>query len=401
MARALLVALLLAARTAAASPLELFGFGGRSPGLAATGVASADDFESLYLNPAGLAEVRGKTLAAGSLLGHFSLDGVNRKTDDATGVQVGASLPLPLGGALAHRVGLGVAIYVPTATLNRARAPQPGVPFFALLENRSEFVGIQVGAGVRISDRWSAGGGVVASGGLIGGIDISPDAAGRFATTSEQQLIATFAPIFGGRFRPSGSWSFGGVVRFPLKSTYDIVITSDLGASLPVSIPTLRVAGTAQYDPFALALEAAWRPVPCWQLTAQLAYQRWSAFPLPTLNTVERMEPQAPPGFHDTVTPRLAAEWTRPVWIGALALRGGYALVLSPAPEMTGPQAFLDNHRHLFSLGAGFDLAPAHLDLWFQTHLLMPRHHDRPEGTDDVDTSGAVFVGGLMLGVDL
>jgi long-chain fatty acid transport protein len=403
-ARAVVLALLLTlvlAPAAAASPLELFGFGGRSPALAATGVASADDFESLYQNPAGLAEVRGKRLAAGTLFGRFTLEGVDRRADDAAGVQVGASLPLPLGGPLAGRVGLGIGLHVPTATLNRARAPQPGVPFYAILENSSELVGVQIGAGVRLGERWSAGGGAVVSGGLIGGIDVSPDAAGRFATTSEQQLIATFAPVLGARFRPSSRWSLGAVTRFPLQTDYDIRITSNLGEALPVSIPTLRVAGTAQYDPLAIAVEVAWRPAPCWQLTAQLAYQRWSAFPLPTLNPVEGMAPQAPPGFHDTVTPRLAAEWTRRFSLGEVKLRGGYAFVMSPAPEMTGPQAFLDNHRNLATFGVGLDLAPAHIDLWTQLHLLVPRHHDRPEGVADVDTSGRVLVGGLMLGVDL
>lgn len=395
------LALLLATASAHASPLELFGFGGRSPALAATGVASADDFESLYQNPAGLAEARQKTLAAGMLFGHFALDGVERQAEDARGVQVGASLPLGLGGPLAGRVGLGVAIYVPTATLNRARAPMPGVPFYALLENRSEFVGVQVGAGVRIDDRWSAGGGVVASGGLIGGIDVSPDAAGRFATTSEQQVIATFAPIVGARFRPSPRLSVGAVLRFPLQSSYDIVITSNLGEALPVTLPTLRVAGTAQYDPLAAAVEAAWRPVPCWQLTAQLAYQRWSAYPLPTLNTVATMPPPASPGFHDTVTPRLAAEWSHPVGPGVLEVRGGYAFVMTPAPEMTGAQAFLDNHRNVGTFGIGLELAPAHIDLWTQLHWLVPRHHDRPDEIADIDTSGVVLVGGLMLGVDL
>jgi hypothetical protein len=68
---------------------------------------------------------------------------------------------------------------------------------------------------------------------------------------------------------------------------------------------------------------------------------------------------------------------------------------------MTGSQAFLDNHRNVFSGGAGFDFPPAHIDAWVQAHVLVPRHHDRPEGQADVDTSGAIFVGGLMFGVDL
>src|SRR4051794_4639879 len=85
---------------AGASPLQMFGFGGRSPGLGATGVASADDFDCVYLNPAGLAEVPRKRFSVGTLLGAFDLRGVDRTVDPAIGVEFGGALPMPLGGAL-------------------------------------------------------------------------------------------------------------------------------------------------------------------------------------------------------------------------------------------------------------------------------------------------------------
>lgn len=399
--RAATCILLLAASTAHASPLEMFGFGGRSPALAATGVAAADDYECLYLNPAGLADVKGRRLTAGTLLGHFSLDGVDRDVSPAVGIEVGAALPLPLGGVLHDRLGLGFAIYVPTTVLNRARAPRPGIPFYALLEDRSEVVGIQVGLGARLTDRLSLGAGFVVLGGLSGQIVVAPDAAGRFATTSEQQLISSFAPIFGARYRLSDRLTLGSALRFVNKSTYDILIKADLGDALPVTIPPLHISGTAQYDPMALALEAAFRPGR-FLINAQLVWERWSQFPLPTRNVVDAMPPQDSADFHDTVTPRLGLEWHTGIFGGSqLFLRGGYAFVLSPAPEMTGSQAFLDNHRNVISAGIGLASAPVHFDLWSQAHLLIGRHHDRPEGEPDIDTGGTVLVGGIMLGVDL
>jgi long-chain fatty acid transport protein len=392
MRRAPLLLLLLAA-PAAASPLEMFGFGGRSPALAATGVAAADDYECLYLNPAGLAEVRRRKLSAGLLFGTFSLQGSDRVVDDAVGVEVGAAFPLPLGGALRDRVGLGFAIYVPTALLNRARAPLPGTPFYALLENRSEVVGVQIGGGIRIGDNLDLGAGVLVLGGLTGSIDVAPDAAGRFATTSEQQLVASYAPIAGARYHLSPKLTVGAAFRGRSESTYDIRIMSDLGEALPVTIPPLKVAGIAQFDPMTVAAEAAWRPRPSLLLSGQLAWEHWSAFPNPTENPVSTMPPQKPPGFHDTVVPRLGIEWRH----GDLALRGGYAFVLSPAPDVTGTQVLLDNHRNVLSAGAGYVLGALHIDLWMQAHLLLARHRDEPS----VDTGGTIFVGGLMLGVDL
>ena len=391
------LAMLALAPRARASPLELFGFGGRSPGLAATGVASADDFEALYLNPAGLAEVSGRRLSLGTLFGAFSLSGVDRPVDDAVGVEVGVAVRLPLGGALADRVSLAIGLYVPTQLVTRARAPSPGTPFFAVLENRSQVIGIQLGAGVRVTDRLSLGGGVLALAALKGQINVTADATGRISSTSEEQLLASFAPLLGARYRLGPSLTLGATLHFPSESAYDIRVTSDLGPAIPITLPALRIAGTAQYDPLILAAEAGYRPRPDLLLSAQVAYERWSAFPLPTLNVVDGMPPEAPADFHDTVLPRVAAEWT----VGAFTLRGGYAFVPTPAPEATGSQAFVDNTRHVFSLGAGIVAAPLHVDAWAQAHVLAARRNHRPGGEPDIETSGSILAGGMLVGVDL
>lgn len=393
---------------AGASPLQMFGFGGRSPGLAATGVASADDFDCVYLNPAGLADLPRKRFSVGTLVGAFDLRGVDRTVDAAVGVEFGGALPMPLGGALKDRVGLGLGFYVPTQVINSARAPMPGTPFYALLESRARVVGLQIGLGVRLTPRWSVGAGFLALAALRGTIEVSADAAGRFTTTSEQQLISHFAPILGARWQARDRLVAGLTVRFPSKSSYDILVTNSLADYLPVTLPELRIAGVAQYDPLTVAAEVAWRPRQRVLVSGQLAWERWSAFPLPTRNSIDNpvaMPPQEPPDFHDTVVPRAAVEWRTPHGVADLALRGGYFFAWSPAPEMKGQQALLDNDRHVLSVGLGLSTArskmPLHLDAWFQLHQLVARTHDRPDTQSDVSTSGRIFVGGLVVGVDL
>src|SRR5690606_19457090 len=105
-----------ASRLAHASPLELFGAGGRSPGLGGAGGTDAAGSESAYPNPAGLSAAPVKRLTFGYLVGDFALemDGEATDTERPSGVTFGAALPLPLGGALASRVGLGLGFYVPT-----------------------------------------------------------------------------------------------------------------------------------------------------------------------------------------------------------------------------------------------------------------------------------------------
>ena len=412
------VAILLSAGTAMASPLDLFGYGGRSPGMAGTGVALSTGYDSVYLNPAGLADVCCKRLTIGAVYGDFALalDDQDTGTEAATGMVFGGALPIPLGGSMRDRVGFALGLYIPTAAINRARAPMPGEPTFALLESRSHVVGLQTAVGVKINRRWRAGIGMLALAALRGGIDVTTDAAGRFTSRSEEELVSYFTPILGGRYlMPERKLQLGLTFRGVSRSDYDLEVTNTLGESLPLTIPTIKIAGASQYDPLTLAFEAAWRLRPGLSLVGQLAYQRWSAFPLPTQNPVAASEPQESPGFHDIVVPRVAAEWTLSSSADmSLTLRGGYWFAMSPAPEMDGQQSLLDNHRHVLSAGIGFDwpggLLPLHVDIWAQGHLLAPRRHtknlDQYEPGEVVpfyivDSSGHVLVGGLTVGLDL
>lgn len=409
-------AIAIAAGPAQASPLDLFGFGGRSPAMAGVGVASTRDYEAVFLDPAGLADVERKRATVGGLYGDFALqlDGADTGTEPAQGLVVGGQVPMPLGGALRDRVGLGFGFFVPTEAINRARAPRPGEPTFALLESRSQVVGLLVAVGVRVRPRWSVGFGVNALAVLRGGIAVTTDGSGRFTTQSEQRLLTRFAPIAGARWRWRDDVELGLVARAPSRSDYDIRVTNDLGDVLPVTLPAIRIAGNAQYDPWTVAVEAAWRASDTLTVSGQLAWQHWSGFPLPTENPTAGTPPQAPPGFHDTAVPRLAVERIAPALGGELALRGGYAFLWSPAPEMRGRQSLLDNHRHLFAAGVGLAWPrrrlPLHVDAWVQLHQLQPRRHQKDTGLfppgesvpfDVLDTGGRIVVGGLTMGIDL
>lgn len=407
----LLVTLACAAR-AEASPLELFGFGARSPAMAGTGVASTESYEAVYLNPAGLARVPGKRATIGFVLGELSLtlDGAARDTDPAQGLVVGGEFPLPLGGSMRDRVGVGFGFWIPNQTLNRARAPYPGTPSFVLLENRSHVIALQFAAGVKVRPRLDVGAGVIALAVLAGSIHVTTDAAGRFTTASEQQLLTRLAPVAGARYRLRDDLDLGAVLRGVSRSDYDIAVTTDIGDVVPIQLPPIQIAGNAQYDPLTVAVEAAWRTSPRVLLSGQLQWQHWSAFPLPTKNPVSGTPPQEPPGFHDTIVPRLGVEWTGDAGAARLVARGGAAFAMSPAPEASGRQSFLDNHRAIGALGAGVvwpgSRVPLSIDLWVQAHYLVPRRHDKAPGTlepafDVVDTGGHVVVGGLNLGLAL
>jgi long-subunit fatty acid transport protein len=405
------MALVAAAAPASASPLDLFGFGGRSPGLAGAGVASAEDFDAVYLNPAGLAYATRKRATVGGLAAAMRLElgAEDYPVEGPRGLEIGGQVPMPLGGALRDRVGLGFGFYVPSEAINRARAPFPGEPSFVLLESRAFVVGLLVGVGVKVTPRLAVGLSVNALAVLRGTIDVTIDGAGRFTTQSEQRLLTRFAPILGARYRLRDDLDLGLAVRAPSRSDYDITVTSDLGDALPLTLPEIAIAGTAQYDPLTVAAEAAWRVLPSLTLTGHLAWHRWSAFPRPTRNPVEGNPPQPDLGFRDIVVPRAAVEYRRPALGGEVTTRAGYAFHLSPAPEQRGRELLLDNHRHQLGLGLGVAwpgrALPLHVDGWVQVHHLVHRRHERdpavPGDQRSFATAGDLVVGGVTVGVDL
>jgi long-chain fatty acid transport protein len=396
--------------------MDLFGFGGRSPALAGTGLATTTDYEATFLDPAGLADAHRKSATIGFLYGDFALRlaGTDPHVSPARGSIIGAVVPMPLGGALKDRVGLGFGFYVPLDTLNKAKAPYPGDPSFALLANRSQVIAIQVGLGVRLNPRWSVGAGVIALAALTGTINVTTDPAGRFTTFAEEKLVTQLAPVVGTRYRASDRLLIGATLRMPSRSDYDIQVVTDLGTVVPIQLPPIRIAGNAQYDPLTIAAEAGWQWKPDVLLSGQLAYQRWSAFPLPTENPVAGDPAQGPTGFHDIVVPRVSIEHTRAAGGGVLALRAGYAFLWSPAPAQTGRQSLLDNDRHLASIGAGLTWphakVPLHIDVWAQAQYLVFRANRKDPGLfmpgeqipfDEASTRGHILATGLTIGVDL
>ncbi len=410
------LALAAAASSASASTLDMFGFGGRSPGLAGNGVATANDFDAVYINPAGLALIERTRIAIGALYGDLELkiDGSEVDSDPPLGTIIGAGARLKLGGILKDRISIGYGVFVPTAAITRARWPVTGNPVFALLSDRAQVVALQIGLGAKINDRLRVGASILGLAGLGGSIFVSTDPAGRFSAESEQTMIARFSPIVGAQYDlPNQNMTLGLVFRAESDATFEVFIDNDLINDLPLTIPPLNIGGTAQFDPLSLSLEGAWKPMPTLQLSGQVSYYKWSEFEAPTVNPVPG-QPAAPePGFHDTVVPRVSAEWRAMNDNIALDVRGGYSFVMSPAPEMDGRQSLLDNHRHVIAAGIGIawpKSLPLRFDIWAQTHILMSRTHTKDPakfGENDVipftqiETKGRVIVGGLTMGVEL
>ncbi len=370
----------------------MFGMGARSPAMAGTGAADAEGYDATYANPAGLVGPTQRRLTLGYVHAGYrvDLDGAHRPIDTTDGLVLGADLPIPFGGILRDRVALGLGFYFPFGVINRARAPFPDEPRLALLDTRTQVVSVLVAAGLRVHRRVDIGVGVLALAALVGNISIA-DHGGRIITVAEEQLTTSLAPIVGVRVRTLRWLTLGAVFRGESKSTYDISVTNSLGARLPLTLPTLHIAGIAQYDPMQIAVEGAFKPLDWLTIDAGVTWKHWSGFGLPTENATLGTPPQPPPGFVDTAVPRLAFEATRRWSRIALTGRAGYFFEWSGA---RGP-VLLDADRHVLTWGAGVTwsarVTTLQLDAFVQWHHLQPNAHVR----------GDFASFGLTLGVDL
>ena len=152
------IALGVGAAPAAASPVELFGFGSRHGAHAGAGVADVDDMAATWMNPAGLAAGR-KTLTTGMLGWVSNLRVGERRSPMAQtgGGLFGVTLPAPLGGPLAGRLGLGLGMFVLPTSIVRITARLPDEPFFPYYQGRAERLVLVPGVGVRVTDALDVG----------------------------------------------------------------------------------------------------------------------------------------------------------------------------------------------------------------------------------------------------
>lgn len=399
-ARLLLGLTTLIPSAALASLPDLISLGPRSAAMAGTGIAMADDWEATYQNPAGLSSSQ-KKLSLGFIYGGFRLriDDQPHPLSNPAGVQIGASVPLPLGGILRDRIGIGLGLYLPAGVVNRVSVPYPEVPRAVLLDSRTEVVSVLVGMGIRLPLGLRIGGGVLALAALVGDIFIRPDGTGRITTISEEQLTVDYAPILGIRWSPpSERIQLGLTFRGASRSSYLLRLHTELGDAIPLGLPLISFAGIAQYDPLQLGAEAAIRISSSLQLVAQLAWKNWSDYRYP-IEPATADSPKLPePGFHDTVVPRVSLEYQVPTPdLVQIKLRGGYFFDWTPTPstqQTDDGKSLLDQSRHVLSVGLGLSLrskVPLDLDLFGQAHLLSPGGR----------LDGQLFVGGAALGVRL
>ena len=401
------------------------GFGPRASAMGATGAADAEGYESVYGNPALLSLARKRGLRFGVASAIFDLHGKQKVPyEPVHGSIIGATLPVPFGGFLKDRIALGLGFYAPFDLVVRGRILYPERPQFPIAD-RTQSVAVQAGIGVDLSHGFRVGGGFAALAALSGSVLVATDASGRIGTTVDDTLVASFGPIVGASYDIGDAYRVGVTFRGALVGRFDVVIhVKDLG---DLVVPPLNISGVAQYDPLQVAVEFARVKGP-WRGAVGLTYKRWSAFPglaeatvrcppidpttgqPPTPETCTAPSP-TPPGWRDTVVPRVGVERTFTPSPGVeLRARAGFFFEPSPAPAQTKASNLYESARAAITFGYGMELGPESarvtFDAFGQAQALIPREHvkagsvsaDNP-GSPRATTGGWIGAAGVTVGV--
>lgn len=410
-----LSALTLAPRSAHASPQDLFGYGPRSSAMGGLGASFADDYSAVHSNPAGLSRARETAFSFGFVGGAYDLytqQGTSPRAplsvERMRATTIGLTLPLPFGGLLRDRLVVGLGFFTPTDVVVRGRIQRPETPQFLVLADRAQSVALMLGLGVELPAGFRFGVGFAALAAITGTVLVSTDVSGRAGSRVDNQLVASYAPHVGASWE-RGWLRVGAAFRGTLVGRFGVTIEArDIGLPLPV----FNIAGIAQYDPWQVALEASAQHR---GFTGAFGatFKRWSAYPGPveatTMNT-RRLPPAV--NFSDTLVLRLGGEYRARIRHGEVAARVGYFYEPTPVPAATGVANYLDNDRHVLtvggSVGGTFRGSRIVLDLFAQAHLLTPRAAVKDAtvtamggnpGAPSIEHGGAVYVLGTQIAV--
>ena len=357
-----LAAIALLAGSAHADPLDEIGLGAAASGMANARTAMASGAEAAHANPAGIARAGRPEVLVGWQYSHdrLELDGRDAGIADAHGTSIGLAIPLTIGGA---HLAAGLALYLPDRLLARVQLGPVSQPHFVRFATAAQRIVLEPVAAISLG-RFAIGAGASLLADARSDelrVDVGVGGGDPQARASvDVGMPMRAAPLVGVWWRPSPVFELAATFRGELSLDLAFDLRTDVAVPDVASgdaIVSLRAAG--HYTPMRTAFAAALYPTEDLAITAEVAWERWSALGsgVPDVRVLLALDPtptlvsttQPPASFEDIVTPRLGVEWRT----GMLRLRAGAAYLPSPVPAQTGATSFADGARTLATLGAG------------------------------------------------
>lgn len=362
--------------------------GSKAAGMGTAFVAVADDPSAIEYNPAGLTQLNGTNIYGGAtvLIPSTTYESPSGQSED-TEFQVFFAPHFYACSDLKTRdFRFGLGIFSPFGIGGRQWS-EDGLTRYVSLENNVLTVSANPTVAYRVSPKLSVGLGVSY---MISHIDaerkIDQSAVG--GNDGESLLKGDgggWGYNFGLLFKPDDRWSLGLAYRSRIKVDYsgDLEIKKIAPALQPIFGGSYFKTSihTASNFPEVVSLGAAFRPNRNWTISLDLEWFGWSSFDESTLQ-VENKVPAA--GITDQTT---LLGW-KDVWtikVGAeykitekLSLRGGYAYIQSPIPDLTLDPSNPDSIQHYFSVGLGYKTGKYILDFFYMAGFFEDREVQNP-----------------------
>jgi long-chain fatty acid transport protein len=390
---------------ATASVGDVFGLGSRSAALANAATALAEGFEATYYNPArieGPPRFSLGILAAGSLL---SANGVRKPIEDPLGIVIGATAPLPLGGALRDRIHVGLGLFLLPDKIVREIGRAPADPHFPLFDNRTQRVVILPAVSFRLHPKLSLGIAANVLAALGGAVNVREGPLRGLDARVDEDLLTTFAVNAGISIRPTPFFT----IALAFREEFSLPFFTNAETTVAGNRFELNLRARTLFEPATASLGTAIEVTHGLTLAFDLAYKRWSRFPgglvqvtgalpLPVgpVSEIPLVPPLPEARFRDIFAVRTGVEWrawTRGAW--GLDLRGGYGFEPSPVPPQTEATSYVDGEKHTVSVGAGLTRSGRFaLDAHLMLQLLGSTRVERSAGV--LEGGGAVVSGGLV-----
>lgn len=431
------VALALAAAPALANPVDSFGLGSRSTAMGSAVSADARDFSANYYNPSGLALARGTDISVGYVYvaQKLEMNGHDSQVDPVRALVGGVVAP---GAIWTIPFAFGLAVHLPDHRLSRARSMRAEDPRWVLWDNRPQLLYLSANLAIRPFDWLAVGGGVAFLAATRGAFEVTgtavlpTDNGERSAYDSQLRhevdadLTAVRYPAFGITLLPLDDVDFSLVYRGEAKIELgiDAELRGDVDTGLfPVPVRyELESTTVNAFIPRQVVVGARIRRVERLTVALDVTWVNWAAYESPISRTRTILDVQnipagfelppnpkptgkVDPDFRNRLVPRIGVEYRLPIQRQLdVPLRAGYVFEHSPVPPQTGRTNFVDNDRHVLSLGTGLvwdepgELLPGNLR--FDTHVqwaILPTRVTEKENA--ADYVGDFRAGGTQLGV--
>jgi len=362
---------------ALANGLNLNSLGTKALTMGGAFVGLADDFSTIYWNPAGIAHFSKK------YFGFYGTDIIPSGTYQFGLVDAKTVNTHYLGGMITYyhpvneKVVAGIAVYIPSGLGNKWDGAD-----FALVANNNPnlewkskigLVTIAPALAFKINEQISVGVALNINYGIFdiamhaGSTEIPiPPYAVDLGQYQENMKGWGYGATVGVLVKPNETFSFGATIRTPskVKFTGDAIIS---GLSL-LGISTTSDLEREVTWPIWIAGGVAYKPTNNLTLTGDIQWTQWSKIELIETDfkdifwqimMAESGDDKRPMHWMDTTQIRFGAEYR----INAIAIRGGYYWDPSPAPDKTMNVLLPNYDFNVFTLGFGYELDGLQVDL--------------------------------------